>query len=112
MFLRFLKLPKSQRYQYNPRYWDPEKEEMEKKVQQIKDRQNGASSASIRSRLASGGIRRGFEVSGRGRKKQAMRSNFILIAVIIALLFLAYMLLNVYLPEFEEMLNSKQKSNF
>lgn len=108
MFLKFLKLPKYQRYEYKPRYWDPQKEEMEKRVQHIKDRQNGVTADSVRSRIASGGIRRGFEATGARRKQQAMRSNFILIGVILALLFLAYMLLNVYLPEFEEMLNNKQ----
>lgn len=108
MFLKFLKLPKYQRYEYKPRYWDPQKEEMEKRIQQIKDRQNGVSAESVRARIASGGIRRGFEATGHRRRQQTMRSNFILIGVIIALLFLAYMLLNVYLPEFEEMLNNKQ----
>ena len=108
MFLRFLKLPKYQRYEYKPRYWDPEKEELEKRMQQIRDRQNGVSADAVRSRIASGGIRRGFAGSSRIRQQQTKRSNIMLIAIIIALFFLAYMFLNVYLPGFEEMLNNKQ----
>ena len=70
MFLRFLKLPKYQRYEYKPRYWDPEKEELEKRMQQIRDRQNGVSADAVRSRIASGGIRRGFAGSSRIRQQQ------------------------------------------
>ncbi len=32
----FIKLPGHKRFEYTPRYWDPEKEEFEERVRQIK----------------------------------------------------------------------------
>ena len=33
---RFIKLPSHKRFEYSPRYWDPEKEEREERIRQIK----------------------------------------------------------------------------
>ena len=33
---RFIKLPSHKRFEYTPRYWDPEKEERDARIRQIK----------------------------------------------------------------------------
>lgn len=95
---RFLKLPKHQKYDYIPRYWDPQKEELEERLKRIEDVKSGDTEA-VKSRL-SGGFRRGYQQgNARFRKQQAKRSNLILLLVVAALIFLTYMFISVYLPE-------------
>jgi hypothetical protein len=96
---RFLKLPKHQKYEYIPRYWDPQKEELEDRLKRIEGIKSGDAEA-VKARL-SGGFRRGYQQGGnaRFRKQQAKRSNLILLVVIAALIFLTYMFISVYLPE-------------
>jgi hypothetical protein len=98
-FFRFLRLPKHQKYDYIPRYWDPEKEELNERLKRIEDIQNGDPEA-LKARL-SGGFRRGYNQGGNGRfrKQQTKKSNLVLLGVIVVLLFLSYMFISVYLPE-------------
>ena len=97
--LRFFKVPKHQQYEYKPRYWDPRKEELEDRLKRI-DKIKGRDAEAVKARL-SGGFRRGFEATGvkRSRRGQVMRSNLILVGIIVILLLLSYLLLTVYLPE-------------
>ncbi|GJM05734.1 MAG: hypothetical protein DHS20C09_17300 [marine bacterium B5-7] len=96
---RFFRLPKHQKYDYIPRYWDPRQEELEERLQRIEDIKNGDAEA-IKARL-SGGFKRGGYQQGnvRFRRSQAKRSNLILLGVLVMLLFLSYMFISVYLPE-------------
>ena len=98
-FLRFTKIPKHQKYDYKPRYWNPREEELQERLQRAEDIKKGDPEA-IKARL-SGGFRRGYEQGRdvRFRKQQAIRSNMVLLAVIAVLLFLSYMFLTVYLPD-------------
>ncbi len=97
--LRFFKLPKNQQYDYKPRYWDPRKEEAEERLNRIKQIQEKGADA-VKARI-SGSFRRGFDATGarRSRQGQVMRSNLILLGIIVILLLVSYLLLNVYLPE-------------
>ena len=97
-FLRFTKIPKHQQYEYKPRFWDPKEEELKERLERVENMKKGDPEA-IKARL-SGGFRRGYE-QGRNvrfRKQQAMRSNLVLLGVIVVLLLLSYMFLTVYLP--------------
>jgi len=98
-FIRFSRLPKHQQYQYKPRYWDPQKEELEERLKQVENMKGGDAEA-IKARLA-GGFRRGYQQGGqsRFRKQQVMRSNLVLLGLILLLLFLSYLFIRVYLPE-------------
>ena len=42
---RFLKLPKHQKYDYIPRYWDPQKEELDERLKRIEDIKSGDAEA-------------------------------------------------------------------
>jgi hypothetical protein len=101
---RFFRTPKHQQYDYIPRYWNPQKEELEERLKRIDDMKNGDAEA-IKARL-SGGFKRGGGGYQRGnaqfRRRQARRSNMTLLLVLVVLVFLSYLFINVYLPELAE----------
>jgi hypothetical protein len=102
--LRFLKLPEHQQYDYKPRFWDPQKEELEERLKRIDEIQDGGT-AGARARI-SGGFRRGYNMDSKVRSRQVMRSNLMLIGVVVALVVLSYLMISVYLPQIVEMLNT------
>ena len=87
---RFIKLPGHKQFNYTPRYWDPEKEEREERIRQIKH-EMGIEVPSDPNRTT---IRRGaFRSAARKQKLKASRSSNIRLLVILAvLMFLAYLL--------------------
>jgi hypothetical protein len=106
--LRFFRLPKHQQWDYKPRYWDPKKEELEERLKRIEEMKSGDAEA-MKTRI-SGGFRRGF---GGGdysaRKSQVMRSNLILLGIIVVLVLLAYLFLTLYLPQIAEALGAQEQ---
>lgn len=94
---RFIKLPKHQKYQYKPRYWDPEKEALDERLGQIEALKNGGTDG-MKARITSG-MKRGYKGDQRYRSRQASRSNLVLLVVVIGLLAASYIFLTVYLPE-------------
>jgi len=89
MAISFIKLPRHKRFEYTPRYWDPEKEEREERVRQIK-REMGIEVPSDPTRTT---IRRG---SFRQRQKQKVKatraSNIRLIVILAALFIISYLI--------------------
>ena len=105
MKIRGFRLPKNQQFNYKPRYWDPKEEEKEERRQRLKMLEEGGVEA-MKERISSRFKRGGSgAVTGSYRSRQVARSNFVLIAVIAALLFLCYLLVVVYLPRLDEMLS-------
>ncbi len=95
--LRFYKLPKHQKYEYKPRFWDPKKEEMEERLRQIDAVKEGDTEA-IKARL-SANFRKGYANDTRFRSRQVMRSNLLLLGIIAILVVLSYLFIAVYLPK-------------
>ena len=87
---RFIKLPRHKQFNYSPRYWDPEKEEREERIRQIK-LEMGINVPSDPNRTT---IKRGsFRQAGQKAKVKASRSSNIRLLIILAVLFiLAYLL--------------------
>ena len=87
---RFIKLPGHKRFEYTPRYWDPEKEEREERIRQIKA-EMGIEVPGDPTRTT---IKRGsFRQAHRNTKVKATRSSNIRLVVILAVLFLlAYLM--------------------
>jgi hypothetical protein len=87
---RFTKLPSHKQFNYSPRYWDPEKEEREERIRQIK-LEMGIEVPSDPNRTT---IKRGsFRQASRHTKVKATRSSNIRLVIILAvLLMLAYLL--------------------
>jgi len=94
---RFLKTPDPSQYDYKPRFWDPEKERIERRLAELKSRKEEGTADDVKGRL-SGSFR---NARNRGNSVKLMqtaakrRSNFTLIGIIIVLGLLAYLLLNV-----------------
>lgn len=89
---KFFKLPKNKQFNYQPIFYNPEKEAREKRKKEIErelefqsDDQNGDFG-----RLRRGAIR---EYYYKKSKKVRRQSNYRLVVLIIILLFIAYLLL-------------------
>lgn len=95
--LNFFKVTKHQRFGYIPRYWDPDKEELQKRVR-IAEKVGEGSAEAVKARLATGFRNRGG-YAPRARGRQAFRSNMILLIVIIGLIVASYYAIQVYLPK-------------
>lgn len=96
-FFKFLKLPKHRNFDYNPQYWDPEKEERDKKLKRYY-KQEDQSAEAVKERISSSFRKRGAVTDYSARQKQARASNIRLIIIILVLCVAAYVLINVYLP--------------
>jgi hypothetical protein len=96
------KVPKHQRYRYIPRYWEPDKEDLKERIRQ-------ASSASsddpvdMKARI-SRGFQRRASYRGASGNQAKRKSNLILLALIVGLLYISYVLIVKYLPQIENAL--------
>ncbi len=92
----FIKPPSHQRYEYKPRFWDPEKEELKERL----ERGNGDPEAA-KSRISEHFSRRSTRGGGysKYRHKEITRSNLRLAMVLAIIIFIAYLFL-VALPDF------------
>ncbi len=80
----FIKLPGHKRFEYTPRYWDPEKEEFEERVRQIKQ-EIGIEVSRDPNRTT---IKRGsFRQVRQQTKIRASRNSNLRLVVILAVLF-------------------------
>ncbi|MEM1215532.1 MAG: hypothetical protein AAGJ82_07605 [Bacteroidota bacterium] len=100
---KFFRVPKHQQFGYKPMHYDPRKEELEERLRTIKELQSGDIEGS-KARIASG-MRSRHKVDQTYRRQQVLRSNLILIGVLLMLAVLGYMMLNIYLPEFTKMIS-------
>ncbi len=81
----FIKLPGHKRFEYTPRYWDPEKEEFEERVRQIKQ-EIGIEVSRDPNRTT---IKRGsFRQVRQQTKIRASRNSNLRLVVILAVLFI------------------------
>jgi len=88
---RFIKLPSHKRFAYSPRYWDPEKEEFEERVRQIKQDIGVEVIPRDPNRTT---IKRGsFRQVRQQTKLKASRNSNLRLVVILAILFIiAYLI--------------------
>ena len=87
---RFIKLPGHKQFNYSPRYWDPEKEEREGRIRQIKQEMGvDVPSDPNRSTIKRGSFR---QVRQKAKVKANRSSNIRLVVILAVLLMLAYIL--------------------
>lgn len=98
----FFKKPIHQNFEYKPRYWNPEKEDVKERVRLAK-RENNDPDA-MKSRI-SHGLRLGYNSSSRKKSNVSKKSTLRLFVIIGILLLFTYYFLVVYLPRFEEYLH-------
>lgn len=105
-FLRIFRTPKPQQYRYIPRFYDPDKEDLENRLRRIQESKEDKV-AGVKSRLEGGFMRKGGGYSAdsrRIRSGQARRSNARLLVILVALIILSIYFLSVYLPQILEVL--------
>ncbi|MGB3546234.1 MAG: hypothetical protein WBA17_04630 [Saprospiraceae bacterium] len=95
------RLPSHQRFSYKPRYWDPKKEELDERLDRLRQLEEGGVDG-VKARI-SGGFKRGAggAASGRYRGQQVKRSNMTLFIIIGFLVMISYLLFYVYMPQME-----------
>jgi len=96
---RFLKTPDPSQYDYKPRFWDPEKEKLERRAAELARRKAQGTADDVKGRL-SGSFRNGRNKGADAkliRRDAKRRSNYTLLAIIIVLVLLSYLLVNVNL---------------
>lgn len=87
---RFIKLPGYKRFNYTPRYWDPEKEERENRIRMIKhDMGIDIPSDPLRTTIKRGSFR---QVRQKGKVKATRSSNIRLLVILAVLFLLAYVI--------------------
>jgi len=87
---RFFKVNEPKRFNYQPLYWDPEKEEREERVRRIKAELGQEISFTKKSSAITRGSFRQY--SSKSRRKAGKESNIRLVIIAAALLLLAYIL--------------------
>lgn len=105
--LKFFKVPKHQRYDYKPRFWDPKKEDLKNRLDSIDATKNGNIDGA-KNRI-SGSFRKGYTQNYAARKSQVFRSNMILLGIIAMLLVISYLFITKYLPKIVEVLENGDK---
>ncbi len=87
---RFFKIPRHRQFNYNPLYYDPEKEQREERRREIK-RELGIKEeeGNYRPTIKRGSMKAYFK----GNKRAERNSNLRLVLIIVFLLFVAYLLL-------------------
>jgi hypothetical protein len=87
---RFIKLPSHKRFEYSPRYWDPEKEEREHRIRQIKAEMGiDVGSDPNKTTIKRGSFRQAHQ---KARVKASRNTNIRLVIILAVLFFLAYLL--------------------
>lgn len=89
MKIRFFRLPKPKVYNYIPRYYDEQKEDLEERINNIKQEMGVSESNENYTPRIKGQMRSQYERN----IKVKQRSSFRLVIILIALILLAYWLL-------------------
>lgn len=87
---RFIKLPNHKRFEYAPRYWDPEKEEFDERVRQSQlEAGIDVPRDSNRATIKRGSFR---QVRQQTKIRATKSSNLRLVVILAALLVIAYLI--------------------
>lgn len=91
----FLKTIKPVQFDFKPRFYDADKEAREERLREL----GKMDTEGMKARIA-GGFRRSTDLSAMHyRRKMMMRSNIIVMALIVLLALAAYIFINFYLPK-------------
>ena len=101
----FGKRTKNKRFDYIPRFYDPDKEALEERLKQYDESEKGNPEL-VKQRIKSGFKYRGRKVDSAFRNKQVKRSNMILLMVLAVLIFLTYIFIVEYLPRIMEVFDN------
>ena len=99
--MRFFKtkVPKHQRFEYTPRFYDPKKEDLQNRVAAAQG-MSGRDTEAMKGRISTS-LRRGRNNHPKLRSGTVYRSNMLLLAIIVVLVVILFTAVNVYLPQIE-----------
>ena len=92
---QFGKKIKHRQFDYMPRYYDPDKEELQRRLSRYNQ---NATDVDLSKERIRGGLRRKYRVSNDYSKNIRNRSNKILLFTIATLLLVTFYFINEYLP--------------
>lgn len=101
-FLGFGKRPKHRSFDYTPRYYDPDKEDLKRRMSEYSDKPSGQNDAeAVKSRIR-GSFKKqiGVKYESDHYKNSLKRSNRIVLIVTLALILLTLYFLLEYFPQF------------
>lgn len=100
-FLGFGKRTKHRSFDYIPRYYDPEKEELEARLKQYKktDTPSEGNDTELAKQRIRGSFKRNSRASSEATKIANRKSNMRLLMIIATLLLITYYFINNYLPK-------------
>lgn len=101
---RMFKMPQNQQFQYRPRFWDQEKEELEKRLRKIQNPED-VTADEIKENISMTFRNRGGGADPKFRSSQVMQSNKILILTILILVVFVFILLNSNMDFLQKLLN-------
>lgn len=93
----FFKQPKHQRFEYLPRYYDPDKEELERKKKIYGEEEYAEQE--LKSRISAGFRSRSSYARSNQYQKQARRAGYLRLLILAVLILLIFMYIQAYLPE-------------
>jgi len=96
--IKIFRTPRHQRFEYNPRYWDPNKEERENRINRVRQMQEEGNVEGMKARIATG-LRRGGARDHEYRRKLVQRSNYRLLTVLISIIIITIVVIWIFLPE-------------
>lgn len=101
----FGKRTKHRKFDFIPRFYDPDKEKMEERMKKYGNEKIDDSEL-MKQRIKSGFKTRGRKVDPEFRSKQVKKSNLILLSVLAILIFLSYIFIVDYLPRIIEVFDT------
>lgn len=96
---KIFKMPRNQQFDYKPRFWDQNKEELEERLKQYESRDN-ATPEEIKQRISLRFRKKGYVRDTNFRSSQERRSNQTLFVTLALLIILTFLLIDNYFPAF------------
>jgi hypothetical protein len=100
---RFFKQPKHQRFDYIPRFYDPDKEDLERKKKIYNSEHNEKDA--MKSRISQGLRRKAAYQAGDSYKKQNRKIGYLRLLILAILILLIFVFMQSYLPQILEMIS-------
>lgn len=99
----FFRPPNHQRFEYNPRFWNPDKEDLERRLHQSSEEKRNDTEA-VKARISSG-FRKGSTSERESTSTYRRTSNLRLVIIVGFLILMAYLLIEIYVPRLLQLID-------
>ena len=101
--MKAFKLPRNQQFDYKPRFWEQEKEELEQRIKQFEG--NEGSPEEMKERISLRFRKRAYVANGKYRSGQVAKSNKTLFLLILLFTIMAMFVLDISMADIARMIN-------